>query len=230
MEPRLHYIYDPLCGWCYAASALVRTAREIMPVVAHGGGMLAGPYRKQITPELREHILSNDSQIAKLTGQPFGERYFKGLLEDQSVWFDSEPPTTAVLAAEQMGGRGLDMLARLQMAHYVDGLRIGETSTLLDLSAELGLDRETFAAALNTEHKHTVQHFSESRELLAKVGARGFPTFILEHQGILQRLDHTPFLSNPLGWQRALEVAQGPKLATRSAADGTGCTHDGCAL
>ena len=230
METRLHYIYDPLCGWCYAASTLVRTAREIMPVIAHGGGMLAGPSRKQITPELREHIRSNDLRIAKLTGQPFGDRYLKGLLENESEWFDSEPPTAAVLAAEQMGGRGLDMLARLQMAHYVDGLQIGDRSTLLDLATELSLNRETFAAALTTAHKHTAQHFSESLELLARVGARGFPTFILEDQGDLQRLDHSPFLGDPLGWKRTLEVAQGPKLATRSAADGVGCTQDGCAL
>jgi putative protein-disulfide isomerase len=229
-ETRLHYIYDPLCGWCYAVSPLVRTARNTMPVVAHGGGMLAGPLRKQITPELRDHIRSNDLQVTKLTGQPFGEPYLKGLLEDQSVWFDSEPPTAAVLAAEQMGGDGLDMLARLYTAHYVDGLRIGDTSTLLDLATELGLERETFAAALTTAHKHTGRHFSESRELLARVGARGFPTFILEDQGTLQRLDHTPFLGDPLGWKRALELTQAPKLALESAADRAGCTQDGCAL
>ena len=229
-EARLHYIYDPLCGWCYGASPLVRAARDLMPVVAHGGGMLAGSRRTQISPEQRDHIRSNDLQIARLTGQPFGERYLHGLLEDRSVWFDSEPPTAAVLAAEEMGGSGLDMLARLYAAHYVDGLRIADTPTLLSLAAELGLGKEAFAAALKTAHTHTDLHFSESRELLARVGARGFPTFILEDQGTLQRLDHTPFLADPLGWKRALKLTQVSKPAPISTADGNDCTQDGCAL
>ena len=25
----LHYIYDPLCGWCYGSAPLVKAAREI---------------------------------------------------------------------------------------------------------------------------------------------------------------------------------------------------------
>ncbi len=43
---KLHYIYDPLCGWCYAAAPLVAAARGILPVEGHAGGMMAGPNRK----------------------------------------------------------------------------------------------------------------------------------------------------------------------------------------
>ena len=230
IETRLHYIYDPLCGWCYAVSPLVKAAREIMPVVAHGGGMVAGPFRTQMTPELRDHARANDLQIARLTGQPFSDRYFNGLLEDESVWFDSEPPTAAVLAAEQMGGYGLEMLARLHTAHYVGGLRIVDESVLLDQATELGLDREMFAAALTTAYKHTGHHFSETRALLAKVGARGFPTFILENQGVLQRLDHTPFVGDPIGWKRALDLMHTLTSAQEPTDDLTGCTQGSCAL
>ncbi len=28
-SPILHYIYDPLCGWCYGAAPLVQAARGI---------------------------------------------------------------------------------------------------------------------------------------------------------------------------------------------------------
>mgnify|MGYP000541257890 CR=1 FL=1 len=40
--PVLHYIYDPLCGWCYGAKPLIDAARGIVPVVAHGGGINLG--------------------------------------------------------------------------------------------------------------------------------------------------------------------------------------------
>lgn len=41
----LHYIFDPLCGWCYGAAPLVEAARTVpgLAVAFHGGGMLAGP-------------------------------------------------------------------------------------------------------------------------------------------------------------------------------------------
>ena len=32
----LHYIYDPLCGWCYAVASLVKAAREVASIELHG--------------------------------------------------------------------------------------------------------------------------------------------------------------------------------------------------
>ena len=34
MVSRLHYLHDPLCGWCWAASPLIQAARELLPVQA----------------------------------------------------------------------------------------------------------------------------------------------------------------------------------------------------
>lgn len=59
----LHYIHDPLCGWCYGAAPLVKAAR-----------------------------------------QEFGSAYFEDLLYDSEAMLDSEPPTTAVLAAMRSRG------------------------------------------------------------------------------------------------------------------------------
>lgn len=76
----LHYIYDPLCGWCYGATSLVHAAREVMPVRAHGGGMMTGSRRQQVSPQLRDYVIAHDRKIAQLTGQSFGDAYFEGLL------------------------------------------------------------------------------------------------------------------------------------------------------
>ena len=92
----LHYIYDPLCGWCYGAAPLVRVAQEMATVRAHGGGMMTGNNRQPVSPQLRAYVMQNDNRIAKLTGQPFGEDYFEGLLQDEVAVFDSEPPIAAV--------------------------------------------------------------------------------------------------------------------------------------
>jgi hypothetical protein len=102
----LHYIHDPLCGWCYGAAPLVKAAREILPVIPHGGGMMTGARRQKVTAQLREYVKLHDAQMALRSGQPFGESYLDGLLRDTEAMFDSEPPTAAVLAAEALAGRG----------------------------------------------------------------------------------------------------------------------------
>lgn len=229
-EPRLHYIYDPLCGWCYAVAPLVKAARTAIPITLHGGGMMTGARRQKITPEWKAYVGPNDRQIAQATGQVFGEGYRNGLLTDHSAWLDSEPPTAAVLAAERVNAAGLDMLARLYQAHYLEGRRIADVAVLIDLAQEIGLDRNAFSGAFGTSRGEAVhRHFAESCEFLGRVGGRGFPTFALERDGSLERLDHTQFLGRPEAWQSALRSmavsSPSPMLAMEA-----GCEPNGCAI
>lgn len=197
----LHYIFDPLCGWCYAAAPLIRAAREVpgLRVVFHGGGMMTGANRRTITPQWRDYVMPHDQRIAQLTGQPFGEAYFEGLLRDTTVVMDSAPPTAAILATEDIAGRGLDMLHRLQHAHYAEGRRIAEREVLIGLAAELGLDSAVFGTAFDRlAGAATEQHFRESRAWLARVDGQGFPTLVLEHaEGGLERIETGQFLGQP---------------------------------
>ena len=200
----LHYIYDPLCGWCYGAAPLLRAARQVVTVLAHGGGMMTGDNRQRLTPQLRAYIQQHDARIAQMTGQRFGQAYNDGLLHDREAVLDSEPPTAAMLAAEAIGGRGLDMLAQLQTAHYVEGRRIAERSTLIAVATEIGLDAATFTEAFDSHLGAAVQrHIQDTRRLMARVGARGFPSFVLETDGAMQSVDFGAYLGNPdafVGW------------------------------
>lgn len=104
----LHYVLNPLCGWCYGAAPLVQAAKSIpgLTVALHAGGMMTGNNRRQITDEWRNYVIPHDKRIAELTGQTFGEAYFNGLLRDTTAVMDSEPPITAILAAEALGDAG----------------------------------------------------------------------------------------------------------------------------
>lgn len=202
VNPTLHYIHDPLCGWCYAAAPLVKAAREAMPVVAHGGGMMAGARRKAVTDAWRTFVMPHDRRIAMLSGQPFGAAYFDGLLRDHGAIFDSAPPTTAVLAAEQLASKGPDLLARLQTAHYVEGRRIADLDVLAELASEIGIEHEPFVAAFaRLEGAATEAHFAESHKLLQQVRGNGFPTFALEAEGRLELVPSAPYLGQVQAWR-----------------------------
>jgi putative protein-disulfide isomerase len=198
----LHYIYDPLCGWCYGASPLVHAARDVMAVRPHGGGMMTGSRRQQVSPQLREFVIPHDRRIAQLTGQPFGDAYFEGLLRNNEAIFDSEPPIAAVLAADAIANRGLDLLARIQTAHFVEGRRIAERSVLVELADEIGLQKEAFAKEFDKATGAAVQgHINESRALLAQAGGGGFPTFVLERDGRQTLLDVAAYSGRPDAWR-----------------------------
>ena len=206
--PTLHYIFDPLCGWCYGAAPLVEAARAVpgLTVAFHGGGMMTGSNRRQITPEWRGYVLPHDRRIEQLSGQPFGDAYVNGLLNDTTAMMDSAPPITAILAAEVLAGKGLDMLQRVQRAHYVDGLRIADLPVLLALAQELGLDGAAFQAAYARQAgAATQQHIDASRALLAQVGGQGFPTFVLDDgSGTLSVIDIGDYLGQPAKLQAQL--------------------------
>ena len=210
----LHYVFDPLCGWCYAAAPLVDAARAIagLKVELHGGGMMSGPNRRAMTPEWRSYVIPHDHRISALSGQAFGTAYFDGLLNDGGAMLDSTPPITAVLAAQAVANRGLDMLERVQRAHYVEGRRIAELPVLKELAADIGLAPSNFATAFDElAGEATHRHIAHSRQWLARAGGQGFPTFALEtHTGQVTPIEAGRFLGQPDAWAAQLEqlVAQ----------------------
>jgi putative protein-disulfide isomerase len=218
----LHYIFDPMCGWCYAAAPLVDAARSVpgLKVEFHGGGMMTGANRRAISPQWREYVMPHDRRIAELTGQPFGEPYFEGLLRDTGAVMDSEPPTTAILAAEALrAGGGLDMVHRLQRAHYVEGRRIADADVLTALAVELGFDAEAFASAFaRLSGEATSQHIAASRQLLQRAGGQGFPTFVLtQADGPASRIDIGPWLGRAEDWKAQLAAFVTPSQPDGSA-------------
>lgn len=206
--PVLHYIFDPFCGWCYAATPLIEAARQVpgLQIALHGGGMLTGAHRKVISPRWRAYVLPHDRRIAELSGQPFGSAYLDGLLCDDGAVMDSAPPTTAILAAEALGGRGLDMLHRLQRAHYVEGHRIAEPAILVEQATAIGLDATAFRAAFERlSGLATETHFRDSLGWLTRAGGQGFPTLALEQaDGNLARIEPGEWFGRPEDFSAAL--------------------------
>ncbi len=227
----LHYLYDPLCGWCYGASPLLAAACEVtgLDVRLHGGGMMTDANRQPVGAGLRHYVMPHDLRIAQLTGQRSARTTSTASCATPARYRpDPDPRRVCRRSARPRHG---EMLARIQRAHYVEGRRIAERPVLLELGAELGLG-EGFAEAFDACSGEPLRaHFADSRRLMNRLGAAGFPTFALERDGRLQVLDTGRYLGQPDDWRAFLETQL--RLAGGSGAVGGAaaplCRIDGCA-
>jgi putative protein-disulfide isomerase len=183
-RPTLHYIFDPLCGWCYGAAPLIEAARKVngLDIALHAGGLMTGSDRQPVTAGLRRYVMEHDQRIGALTGQPFGDAYLNGLLRDTGAVLDSEPPIGAILAADLLGGHW----ARHARAHSESPTtsRAGalpNRRVLIGLAADISLPEATFKPMLEGRRAHhAAKHIAAERDLLRRVGGHGFPTFVFD--------------------------------------------------
>ncbi|MFM4859654.1 DsbA family protein [Aeromonas media] len=193
----LHYVYDPLCGWCYGAAPLLEAAAGLptLQIALHAGGLWLGSRRQPMGQALRDHVRPHDERIQALTGQPFGERYFNELLLSDGLLLDSEPPIRAILAVTELGGDGLSLLHRIQQSHYLEGQWVGDQAHLARLAQEQGIAPEAFALAFG--QVDLAGHLAQSQGWLRRLGGQGFPTLGLMRGGSLIPLPASSFLGEP---------------------------------
>ena len=221
MPAILHYIYDPLCGWCYGAEPLVRAAGTVLDLKLelHAGGLWPKP--THLPPEMRHYIRDADARIAQISGQPFGQAYLSGLLLDPTLVLESRPTIAAVLAAQSLDRRSaLPLLRAIQHAHYEQGRRVVERDVLCDIAVECGLARAEFAAALDSVPVD--EHVAATQRFMARIGSGGFPTFVLQVREEWFPVQHHRFASNPSGFAQWL----GTQLQQRAAAPRSTDIHE----
>lgn len=202
MTATLNYVFDPLCGWCYGASATISRLFENPGVLLNlvPSGLFSGSDARPMDDEFAAYAWSNDQRIERLTGQRFSDRYRSEVLADRRQMFDSGPATVALTAVALTGPeRELEALVAIQRARYVDGLDVTHADTLLGVLRTLGLEP---AAALLLKPDATLLEATRGRmahaqSLLKAFGARGVPTFILDQDGDRRLLDASVIYSNP---------------------------------
>jgi len=179
MNAVLHYIYDPLCGWCYGAEPLVWAAAKVdgLALHLHAGGLWPQPTR--LPEQTRSYIKQADARVGQMSGQPYGRPYLEGLLFDPELVLESRPVIASVLAAQSLDpSKALPMLRGIQHAHYEHGKHVVREETLREVAVGIGLDANAFTKAL--ESVPVDEHIAASQELMNNVGAQGFPTFALQ--------------------------------------------------
>ncbi|WGK92583.1 DsbA family protein [Pseudomonas migulae] len=204
----LHYVYDPFCGWCYGAAPMITAATQIpgLEIQAHGVGMLSGDKSKFVSGEWRDFVRPHEARITAFSKQTFADAYVQGVLDHENVYLDSSPPIAAMMTAQQLSGRGIEMLKRLQVAYYQEGRAIADRGVIADIAGELGFESDTFMAAFDSVTAESLQdHLERSNGMLEALNARGFPAFALEIDGEMEVLAMGHYLSRPTLFKTDIE-------------------------
>jgi len=198
---KVHYIFDPMCGWCYGAASLLSQLQEMdgIGLELHPGGMIQ---HAPLSADFRQHVLAADQQIAKQTGQIFGEAYQAKLRSNQPMILDSYITAQAILAVASLGLAPLAMLQLIQEAHYQRGVAVSQPEQLAKLASQLGVSLATWQAAMAEAKAQLEPKINHTRALMQQFGLQGFPSFLIEQDGRWRSLSLSEFYAKPAQWQQ----------------------------
>ena len=149
--PRLIYVADPMCSWCYGFGPELAALLEGLPglpIEVVVGGLR--PYAKNpMSAEQKAEIRGHWATVAERSGLPFA---LEGL-ERENFVYDTEPACRAVVSARMLAPETtLYVLHEIQRAFYAQGLDTTDARVLAEVCAaamtEAGVptDTSTFLA------------------------------------------------------------------------------------
>lgn len=195
-----HYVFDPMCGWCFGATSLIEQLHRLEGVhlELHPGGMMKPA---PIAMGFRQHILESDKRIESQTGQTFGKRYLEKVAGGETLILDSFITAQAIMATETLGHSGFDMLKQIQFAHYVDGLPVYQPKTLSALARQLDITTDAWEDAMKKAEANLEAEIAKTRELMDRFAMGGFPSLVVEANDQWNTLSISRFYGRPQEWQ-----------------------------
>ncbi|OAT24687.1 DsbA family protein [Proteus myxofaciens] len=208
-QKTLHYVYDPLCGWCYGIAPLIDIVNHdsSCPIKLHGGGLFT-PARTVTGGQLwKDHVTPIDERISQLSGQLFSRQYQENL-GNTEMTLNSLLPISAIIVAEELENRGVELLKALQIAYYQDGLNISDKQMLLFIAHKLGFDITLFSSLFKQVNETQVaQHLQQTQQLMSQVNGRGFPTLFIEENQTYHLIPIEKYIGDENGWRQFIKEA-----------------------
>lgn len=185
----LYYVHDPMCSWCWAFRPVWEEIRRGLPPGLSSRRLLGGlapdsdlPMPASMQAKLRGTWQSIQQRVP---GTRFNFDFWERCRPRRSTY----PACRAVIAARNQGEQFEEsMILAIQQAYYLLARNPSDYDTLVALAQEIGLNQSRFRQELNAQstHERLLQEIEEGR----RMGARGFPSLVLERQGHGRLLDY----------------------------------------
>ena len=181
-KPKIIYVYDALCGWCYGFSPVIRQFHQQyadeFEFDVLSGGMMTGDRAKPIS-ESMAYIEQAYKVVEARTGVRFGDDYLTKILQPGTYLSDSEKPGMAMtLVKSILPEIAIEFAGTLQNALYHDGIDLNDDAVYGPLVEPFGIDPDEYVAHLSDRaiREQTWAEFN----VVSQYGINGFPTVIAE--------------------------------------------------
>lgn len=212
---KLQYIFDPLCGWCYASAPaleyLAKTYPEKLQLLPCG--LFSQEGARPISAQWASHAWTNDQRIASLTGQRFSEEYHQ--LLQSGAYFDSQYLNCALTAFSRAAPSAEPgLLHEFQLARYVRGLDTSRSEVVAQISHDYAVHHQLdihFPAASDpfaadsALYQHTQERISTVKKLMRATGVSGVPLLLVTVAGKTQAISGSALYGGPAAISNALK-------------------------
>lgn len=177
-KPTIHYIADPLCGWCYGFEPVMIKIQEKFNTKFNfkvmTGGMVPKAYAQPLA-NMREYLLEAIPTLEERTEVTISQKYRDNILMKDGIVLDSELPSKVFVGLlPYYEGKESLLMKRIQDLLYQEGLNTNEIASYQSLEHIEKIDVNSEEIELKKQ-----EHFETS----AQFGVRGFPALILEKKG-----------------------------------------------
>lgn len=180
-NPRLVYVTDPLCLWCYGISSVLEDFYQQLPSnlikETINGGLFPAYKAKKCDRAFREYLQTAAQRVTQMTGKKFGSAFWD-LLATADFYYDTEPSAMAVVTVQKYCGEEamLRFSHALQRAFFEDGVNVMHPETLMLLAEPFGLSQEDFLMFYLTEEcmDLTRKQYAEAKQ----IGVNSFPALL----------------------------------------------------
>lgn len=181
VKPKIIYVYDPLCGWCYGFTPVIQKLankfKNKFDFDILSGGMVTGSRIEPIT-KIAPYIAEAHKKVQDYTGIKFGESFLKNRLWDSSYIMNSENPSLVLTVFKSFKPENaIDFAHDIQSAFYFEGKSLNDNATYLQLIKPYQIDEEDFRR--NLELPEFKNKMKEEFKYSASLGVSGFPTVVL---------------------------------------------------
>lgn len=181
MKPKIYYIMDVMCGWCYSFSDVITNIneefKEYVDFSIVPAGMWVDENVKKITPKFIDFIRENNIRITEFSGKEFGEDFYL-MLKDRDMVLDSLPGSKAINIINKIDNKAsFKYLKALQKEFFVNGKNMNDLNVYSKIAEELGIDGENFKKQFSSKEliDETFKQFNFANEL----GVRSYPSLVL---------------------------------------------------
>jgi putative protein-disulfide isomerase len=185
------YLFDPLCGWCYASAPALADRYgdriQMMP-----SGLFAGSGARPIA-QIADHATRTGKLIAEKTRPVYSDAYFRDVLRKPDGKFNSGPAMCALVALGEID-RSLEarFLHEVQIARYFHArdtslpAEVAAVAIAVAGKAGVCLDADQFEQSLTDDETlaEKVNHrIATSIRLMKRLSVEGVPALVMTIDG-----------------------------------------------